>query len=67
MIQAKTAGTFVRNHRYKLYGDGRFYDTQSDVKETQPLSQFDKKTAAVKAQLKAVHEKMPAWKYFRGN
>jgi arylsulfatase A len=66
-IETKTAGTFARNRRYKLYGDGRFYDINNDVEETQPLSQFNKKTAAVKAQLKAVHDQMPKWNYFRGN
>jgi len=67
MIKAKTAGTFVRNHRFKLYGDGRFYDISNDVEEKQPLSEVNKKTAAVMAQLQAVHDTMPKWAYFRGN
>jgi arylsulfatase A len=67
MIKAKTAGTFVRNQRFKLYGDGRFYDITNDVNEKQPLSQFNKRTAAVMAQLQAVHDTMPKWAYFRGN
>jgi arylsulfatase A len=67
MIKAKTAGTFVRNHRFKLYGDGRFYDISNDVDEKQPLSEVNKKTAAVIAQLQAVHDTMPKWAYFRDN
>jgi len=67
MIQAKTAGTFVRNHRYKLYGDGRFYDINKDVTEKQPLTQLSRKTAAVMAELQAVHDQMPKWAYFREN
>ena len=67
MIKAKTAGTFVRNHRFKLYGDGRFYDIRTDVEEKQPLSDFNKKTTAVMAELQAVHDTMPKWAYFRDN
>ncbi|MEC7567053.1 MAG: sulfatase-like hydrolase/transferase [Planctomycetota bacterium] len=67
MIQAKTAGTFVRNQRYKLYGDGRFYDINNDVNEKHPLSQFTRKTTAVMTELQAVHDKMPKWAYFREN
>lgn len=28
---------YVRNHRYKLYDDGRFYDIEKDVLEKNPL------------------------------
>ena len=31
------AKQFTRNQRYKLYGDGAFYDVQSDVLEKTPL------------------------------
>jgi arylsulfatase A len=30
---------FVRNQRWKLYNDGRFYDTQADPDEEKPLAQ----------------------------
>ena len=30
---------FVRNQRWKLYNDGRFYDTQADPDEQKPLAQ----------------------------
>lgn len=30
-------GAFVRNHRYKLYHDGRFFDLQNDVLEKHPI------------------------------
>ena len=67
MIEGKTAGTFVRNHRFKLYGDGRFYDVSNDIEEKHPLSQLNKKTAAIIARLQDVHDTMPKWVYFRGN
>jgi hypothetical protein len=67
MIEGKTAGTFVRNHRFKLYGDGRFYDVSNDIEEKHPLSQLNKKTAAIIARLQDVHDTMPKWAYFRGN
>ncbi len=33
-----TAKQFTRNQRYKLYGDGRFFDIASDVLEEKPLA-----------------------------
>ena len=33
----KAARQFARNQRYKLYGDGRFFDVKNDVLETLPL------------------------------
>ena len=35
---AKNARRFIRNHRYKLYSTGEFYDVQKDPKETMPVS-----------------------------
>ncbi len=32
-------GVFVRDQKYKLYGDGRFYDVENDVLEQNPLHQ----------------------------
>lgn len=32
-------GVFVRDQKYKLYGDGRFYDVENDVLEQNPLPQ----------------------------
>ena len=40
-----SALTFVRNQRYKLYDDGRFYDVQSDVLEANPI-QVSERTGA---------------------
>ena len=34
----KAAKQFTRNQRYKLYGNGRFYDIQNDVLEKNPLA-----------------------------
>jgi len=37
-VFAEHKGTcFVRNHRWKLYNDGRFYDTDTDPDEQKPL------------------------------
>ena len=33
----RQAKQFVRNQRYKLYGDGRFFDVEKDVLEKSPL------------------------------
>ena len=47
---------FVRDQRYKLYGDGRFYDVANDPLERKPLeAQND-----TRKKLAAVLEKMPA-------
>jgi arylsulfatase A len=37
---------FVRDRRWKLYGDGRFYDMQDDPDEKSPLSQANLSRAA---------------------
>ncbi len=35
----RQAKQFVRNQRYKLYGDGRFFDVEKDMLEKSPLSE----------------------------
>jgi arylsulfatase A len=37
---------FVRNHGWKLYGDGRFYNMNADQEETNPLDQESLSSAA---------------------
>ena len=63
-IEQKLAGTFVRTARYKLYGDGRFYDVRKDVEEKQALADLTEKQNRVRLALQTVHEKMPSWQYF---
>jgi arylsulfatase A len=49
---------FVRDQRWKLYGDGRFYDISSDVEEKSPLK--PKANPEAHAKLKAALGNMPA-------
>ncbi len=51
---------FARDVRYKLYGDGRFYDVEHDVLEQSPLKDLDAKARAAKAQLQKALSSMPA-------
>lgn len=47
---------FVRDKRWKLYGDGKLYDVQKDVLEKKPVKGHDR----VRAKLRAAMDKMPA-------
>lgn len=49
---------FVRNHRWKLYGDGRLYDIRKDVLEKNPLS--GPEYANIRQKLKKAMDAMPA-------
>ncbi|MEM6279662.1 MAG: hypothetical protein AAF733_09295, partial [Verrucomicrobiota bacterium] len=40
---------FVRNQRFKLYSDGRFYDVSKDPEEQKPLAMEGLKGAAIEA------------------
>jgi arylsulfatase A len=48
-----TAKQFTRNQRYKLYGDGRFFDIAEDVLEKAPLkvNQLTEKQRGVREML----------------
>jgi len=54
-------GVFVRNHTYKLYSDGRFYNIQQDVSELQPIDNETLTTSekTIHQQLQAVLNRMP--------
>ncbi len=47
--------TFVHDHRYKLYDDGRFFDYENDLEEENPLDADDltEEAAAAMARLRA--------------
>ncbi|MEO1526118.1 MAG: sulfatase-like hydrolase/transferase [Planctomycetota bacterium] len=47
---------FVRDKRWKLYGDGKLYDIQNDVLEKKPVKGHDR----VRARLQAAMDQMPA-------
>lgn len=51
---------FVRDTRYKLYGDGRFFDVQNDPLEKAPLENLEKDAAAAKEKLEKALDSMPA-------
>ena len=53
---------FVRDQRWKLYGDGRFFDIQNDVLEQRPLDDFADRSPVATARQKLVQalESMPA-------
>jgi arylsulfatase A len=54
------ARQFARTKRYKLYGDGRFYDVADDPLEQQPLrsDKLDEAASKTRAQLQAVLDRM---------
>ena len=61
---SKRRGRFVRDKRYKLYHDGRFYDIKNDILELSPLDK-----AKLSAEQKRIYNKMmtehanhPVWK-----
>ena len=53
---------FVRNQRWKLYGDGRFFDVETDPMEKHPLENVGAGSAAATARrkLSAALDSMPA-------
>ena len=53
---------FVRDQRWKLYGNGRFFDVQNDTLEQQPLSKESLNGVAAKAyqELELALKSMPA-------
>lgn len=48
------ASKFVHDGRWKLYSDGRFYDTDADPEETQVIASNEKKRQQLEAALKTV-------------
>ena len=49
---------FVRNKRWKLYGDGRLYDISNDVLEKHPVTSPEYNS--IRRDLQAVMDRMPA-------
>jgi arylsulfatase A len=60
----KGAARYFRDHRYKLYSDGRFYDIVADNEETSPIPVGKGSEAAEKARkvFEAELVKLPPWK-----
>lgn len=57
------AGRWVRNKRFKLYEDGRFYDVANDPREQNDLQSFERIPGAspTKKMLREVLASMPPW------
>ena len=53
---------FVRDQRWKLYGDGRFFDVANDTLEREPLENVQSDTAAgaARRKLQSALQSMPA-------
>ncbi|MDB5241649.1 MAG: Arylsulfatase [Spirosoma sp.] len=60
----KHAARFFRDHRYKLYQDGRFYDLRQDGEETIPIAPGKGTPEAEKVRqvFAAEFSKLPPWK-----
>lgn len=58
------AARFFRDHRYKLYQDGRFYDLAQDLEETRPIAPGKGSPEAEKVRkvFAAEFRKLPPWK-----
>jgi arylsulfatase A len=51
---------FVRDTRYKLYGEGRFYDVETDPLEQNPLAEPNAGAKTAKEKLQKALDSMPA-------
>ena len=49
---------FVRDKRWKLYDDGRFFDLRADKRERQPLKKLDPEATLARRRLEAVFEEV---------
>lgn len=49
---------FVRNHRWKLYGDGNLFDIQNDVMEKNPIDPSE--SVDIRKKLQSTMDQMPA-------
>jgi arylsulfatase A len=60
----KQSGRFFRDHRFKLYSDGRFYDLAKDIEEKNPVPEGKSTPEGEKTRkiFAAEHAKLPAWK-----
>lgn len=60
----KYAAEYFRDHRYKLYQDGKLYDLQNDPEETTPIPENTGSAEAESARkiFQKEFAKLPAWK-----
>ena len=50
---------YVRDRRYKLYGNGELFDVHTDPRETRPLPENDTATQGVRSKLQSALDSMP--------
>lgn len=57
----KMPGQFIRNQKFKLYRDGRFFEPQKDLKEENELTEkeIDPASSAARQKLKAILDQAP--------
>ena len=60
----KNARRYIRNHMYKLYSTGEFYDITEDIKETRPVipGTENRQEARNRKALEKALSAFPAWK-----
>jgi len=56
----RTPARWVMDKRWKLYGDGRFFDLQRDVEEKSPLTELTPEMRAVRTRFEGVLARMKA-------
>lgn len=56
----RTSARWVMDKRWKLYGDGRFFDLQRDVEEKTPIAELTPEMRSVRARFEGVLAKMKA-------
>ncbi|GGH49985.1 arylsulfatase [Dyadobacter endophyticus] len=61
----KQSARFFRDHHYKLYSDGRFYDLQKDIEEKSPiaLGKAGVEGEKIRKVFQTEMDKLPAWKF----
>lgn len=57
----KYSARYFKDHRYKLYSTGQFYDFVEDPQELRPLKKLTPEAKAVKEKFKAMMDKLPKW------
>lgn len=55
------AARYFKNHRYKLYSDGRFVDFVNDPEEIRPNQKLSPEAKAVKEKFQKLMDALPKW------
>lgn len=57
----KYAARYFKDHRYKLYSNGQFFDFVEDPEELRPMTKLSPEAKAVKEKFQALMDKLPKW------